>query len=57
MTQCCFATRRMAVMTLSCGIIQGFDIERGYWILLTTLFVCQPNYSATRQKLTARVMA
>ncbi|MCV6022196.1 FUSC family protein, partial [Escherichia coli] len=38
------------------GIIQLFDIDRGYWILLTTLFVCQPNYSATRQKLTARVI-
>ncbi|MDW2036079.1 FUSC family protein, partial [Vibrio sp. 665] len=36
--------------------IQLFDIDRGYWILLTTLFVCQPNYSATRQKLTARVI-
>ncbi|MFA0069946.1 FUSC family protein, partial [Vibrio breoganii] len=48
---------RMAItLTLGYGIIQGFDIERGYWILLTTLFVCQPNYSATRQKLTARVI-
>lgn len=48
---------RMAVtLTLGYGIIQGFEIERGYWILLTTLFVCQPNYSATRQKLTARVI-
>ena len=38
------------------GCIQLFDIQRGYWILLTTLFVCQPNYSATRQKLVQRVI-
>ncbi|KYN83416.1 hypothetical protein ATY36_11200 [Vibrio cidicii] len=47
---------RMAIaLTAGYGIIQGMGIERGYWILLTTLFVCQPNYSATKQKLTARV--
>ena len=43
-------------LTAGYGIIQAFGIERGYWILLTTLFVCQPNYSATRQKLVARVL-
>ncbi|MGF1755367.1 YccS family putative transporter, partial [Vibrio makurazakiensis] len=50
------AIRMSLALTLGYGIIQGFEIERGYWILLTTLFVCQPNYSATRQKLTARVI-
>ncbi|MGY3571350.1 YccS family putative transporter [Vibrio paucivorans] len=50
------AVRMSIALTAGYGIIQGFDIERGYWILLTTLFVCQPNYSATRQKLTARVL-
>ncbi|UUM32608.1 YccS family putative transporter [Vibrio japonicus] len=50
------ATRMSIALTLGYGIIQFFDIERGYWILLTTLFVCQPNYSATRQKLVARVI-
>ncbi|EED26358.1 YccS family putative transporter [Vibrio sp. 16] len=50
------AVRMSIALTLGYGIIQGFDIERGYWILLTTLFVCQPNYSATRQKLVARVI-
>jgi YccS/YhfK family integral membrane protein len=28
---------------------------QGYWILLTTLFVCQPNYGATRRKLVQRI--
>lgn len=50
------AVRMSISLTLGYGIIQMFDIERGYWILLTTLFVCQPNYSATRQKLVARVL-
>ncbi|HCH1964931.1 TPA: TIGR01666 family membrane protein [Vibrio parahaemolyticus] len=50
------ALRMSIALTIGDGIIQLFDIDRGYWILLTTLFVCQPNYSATRQKLTARVI-
>jgi len=50
------AVRMSIALTLGYGIIQVLDIERGYWILLTTLFVCQPNYSATRQKLVARVL-
>ena len=50
------ALRMSIALTVGYGIIQAFDIDRGYWILLTTLFVCQPNYSATRQKLTARVI-
>ncbi|MDN3678745.1 YccS family putative transporter [Vibrio tapetis subsp. quintayensis] len=50
------AVRMSLALTAGYGIIQGFDIEHGYWILLTTLFVCQPNYSATKQKLSARVI-
>ncbi len=50
------ALRMSIALTIGYGIIQLFDIDRGYWILLTTLFVCQPNYSATRQKLMARVI-
>ena len=48
---------RMAIaLTVGYGVIQALELERGYWILLTTLFVCQPNYSATRQKLVQRVI-
>ena len=50
------AVRMSIALTAGYGIIQFFEIERGYWILLTTLFVCQPNYSATRQKLVARII-
>ena len=30
--------------------------SQGYWIMLTTLFVCQPSYGATRRKLGQRIM-
>ncbi|MGB2078274.1 MAG: YccS family putative transporter [Vibrio sp.] len=50
------ALRLSTTLTLGYGIIQLLDLDLGFWILLTTLFVCQPNFSATRQKLTARVI-
>ncbi|PMH44506.1 TIGR01666 family membrane protein [Vibrio sp. 10N.286.49.B3] len=50
------ATRMSIALTFGYIILQSFSIDGGYWILLTTLFVCQPNYSATRQKLTARII-
>ncbi|UNB81086.1 FUSC family protein [Klebsiella pneumoniae] len=30
--------------------------QHGYWILLTNLFVCQPNYNATRHRLALRIV-
>ncbi|GEM75782.1 membrane protein [Vibrio sagamiensis NBRC 104589] len=50
------ALRMSLALTTGYAIIRAFNIDHGYWILLTTLFVCQPNYSATRQKLTARII-
>ncbi|MGC9402178.1 YccS family putative transporter [Vibrio genomosp. F10] len=50
------AVRLSLALTVGYAILQAFDLDRGYWILLTTLFVCQPNYSATKQKLTSRVV-
>lgn len=49
------AVRMSLVLCIGYAIIQFFDIHRGYWILLTSLFVCQPNYNATRRRLTLRV--
>ena len=47
---------RLAIaLTLGYGLIQWLQLQPGYWVLLTTLFVCQPSYSATRQKLIQRV--
>ncbi|AJQ93641.1 YccS family putative transporter [Gynuella sunshinyii] len=50
------AIRLSIALTVGYGIIQALGLERGYWIMLTTLFVCQPNYSATRKKLVNRVI-
>ena len=50
------AIRLSTALTCGYGIIQLFNIERGYWILLTTLFVCQTNYSATKKKLISRLL-
>lgn len=38
------------------GILQAFSLDKGYWILLTVLFVCQPSYSATRRRLVQRML-
>lgn len=31
-------------------------MNHGYWILLTSLFVCQPNYNATRHRPALRII-
>lgn len=45
------------VVALLCGYLTLHAIhpDHGYWILLTTVFVCQPSYGATRAKLTKRI--
>jgi uncharacterized membrane protein (TIGR01666 family) len=50
------AIRLATALTLGYGVIQLFNFDHGYWILLTILFVCQPNFSATRKKLKSRVI-
>ncbi|MDD1783737.1 YccS family putative transporter [Enterovibrio sp. ZSDZ35] len=49
------AVRLSIALAAGYGVIQGFDLTRGYWILLTILFVCQSNYAMTRSKLTERI--
>src|SRR5690606_18558314 len=36
--------------------VQLTDIEYGYWILLTALFVSQPNFNATKRRLRLRIV-
>lgn len=50
------AIRLSLVVLSACAIVQFFELERGYWILLTGLFVCQPNYSATKLRLKQRII-
>ncbi|MGR6982208.1 YccS family putative transporter [Testudinibacter sp. P27/CKL/0425] len=50
------AVRLALVVLLCCLIANSFNLERGYWVLLTAIFVCQPNYSATKKRLRERVI-
>lgn len=52
---------RHAVRLTLCFIVgfiiyQSFQLEKGAWIILTSLFVCQMSYVATRQRLTQRII-
>ncbi|WXL25324.1 YccS family putative transporter [Ectopseudomonas mendocina] len=49
------ALRLSIALAVGYGLVKFIDQSQGYWILLTTLFVCQPNYGATRLKLFQRV--
>src|ERR1700754_2622841 len=46
---------------LAAGMLGGYALmlllhpTHGYWILLTTLFVCQPSYGATRRRTLQRI--
>lgn len=42
------ALRLSLALCIGYGIIQGFHPNNGYWIMLTTLFVCRQNFSSTR---------
>lgn len=50
------AVRMSVVLCAGYGLIQLTGMDHGYWILLTSLFVCQPNYNATRHRLTLRIV-
>lgn len=48
---------RLAVALVSgFMIVQVVDPEQGFWILLTTLFVCRPNFVTTRRYLVKRIL-
>ncbi|WP_435929757.1 YccS family putative transporter [Dryocola sp. BD613] len=49
------AVRMSVVLCAGYAFIQLTGLQHGYWILLTSLFVCQPNYSATRRRLALRI--
>lgn len=49
-------------LRLSLALLAGYGVlhlihpTQGYWILLTTLFVCRPNFGATRRFLRQRIL-
>ena len=51
------AIRLSVVVGLCSAIVPIFHLDgKGYWVLLTAIFVCQPNYSATKKRLGQRVI-
>lgn len=50
------ALRLSIVVFICCCIAEALQLERGYWILLTAVFVCQPNYWATKIRLKQRII-
>mgnify|MGYP002718252399 CR=1 FL=1 len=49
------ALRLSAALLAGYGLLHWIHPQQGYWILLTTLFVCRPSYGATRLRLVQRV--
>ncbi|MCX8745488.1 TIGR01666 family membrane protein [Snodgrassella sp. B3882] len=48
---------RLAILTgLICLMVEGLHLKLGYWILLTGIIVCQPNYTATTTRLKQRII-
>jgi uncharacterized membrane protein (TIGR01666 family) len=50
------AIRLAFCLLLGFVISEIFSIAKGEWIILTSLFVCQPTYSDTRQRLYQRIL-
>ena len=50
------AIRLSIVLLISYIFVQLTDIQYGYWILLTALFVSQPNFNATKRRLRLRIV-
>ncbi|WP_018606234.1 YccS family putative transporter [Uliginosibacterium gangwonense] len=47
---------RLAVaLAAGYGLLHAFSLPQGYWVILTTVFVCQPNFSTTWQRLGQRI--
>ena len=49
------AVRLSILVAAACTIVGVFRLTLGYWILLTAIFVCQPNYSATKSRVYQRI--
>ncbi|WP_213954967.1 MULTISPECIES: YccS family putative transporter [unclassified Variovorax] len=49
------ALRLSLALAAGYGLMRAIHAHQGYWILLTTIFVCQPSFNATRQRMLQRV--
>lgn len=50
------AVRLSIVFGLTCSFVEISQYSEGYWVLLTILLVCQPNYSATKSRINQRIV-
>lgn len=50
------AVRISVSLSLAYVFQQAFQLEHGFWMLLTVLFVCQPSFSETRKRLMQRIL-
>ncbi|UYZ84082.1 YccS family putative transporter [Entomomonas sp. E2T0] len=50
------AVRIAIALSVGYGLMHLLNAEYGFWILLTTLFVCRPSYGATRVRLVQRMI-
>ncbi|MGC1330533.1 MULTISPECIES: YccS family putative transporter [unclassified Pseudomonas] len=50
------ALRLPLALTVCYAIVHLIPTTQSYWIMLTTVFVCQPSYGATRRKLGQRII-
>ena len=49
------ALRLCVALAVGYLLMRAIHARQGYWILLTTVFVCQPSFHATRQRMLQRV--
>lgn len=49
------ALRLALALAAGFAVLHLIHMRQGYWILLTTLFVCRPNYGDTRLRMVQRV--
>ncbi len=50
------AIRLALCFVIGFAISETFNLPKGEWIILTSLFVCQPTYGETRRKLNQRIL-
>lgn len=49
------ALRLAIALLVGYGVLHAVHPKNGYWILLSTLLICQPSYDATRRRLLQRI--
>jgi uncharacterized membrane protein (TIGR01666 family) len=47
--------RLSIALFLGYGLLHLLNLPQGYWVMLTTVFVCQPNFSSTWARLGQRI--